>query len=100
MCRPQSSEAAAPGDYPHLALALLVPKFMVLQQQLNRRTFCLGSSDIREQSVLPEEDLLFPVEAKTSRNGVWVGQARSKGDPPCPFPPWIASTQAAAFLDH
>lgn len=37
---------------------------------------------------------------KTSRNGVWVGQARSKSDSQCPFLPWTASTQAAAFLGH
>lgn len=64
------------------------------------QTFSLGSSNIREQSVLPGDDLLLPLEAKTSRNGVWVGQAPSKGDSQCLFLPWTASTQAAAFLGH
>lgn len=57
---------------------------MVLQKQVNR-TVSLGSSNVREQCVLPGEDLLFPLEAKTSRNGVWVGQALSEGDSQCPF---------------
>lgn len=50
------------------------------------RTVFLGSSNVGEQCVLPGEDLLFPLEAKTSRNGVWVGQALSEGDSQCPFP--------------